>query len=228
MVNMMFFRLKPEISVSPVWPKWDEIRLHIGRRQTLPIVRLVPSWGLMMRSGKLCCRRPKRIFFFIFCSFLGNFGTENIIKGKKNGQVLNKPQMRLLLKIPGGTFYLLWLTYTLFQILLIPFPFEAIAPAVLLPTVAWLSGKFPVRYACCFKRNTCPRNKGIRSKASEGPRSGISLQWWKLTLSWCKVNITFGVSYLLRRDLWEVISTKIALSLFVCVRITLLDRLETI
>ena len=50
--------------------------------------------------------------------------------------MLNKPQMRLLLKIPGGTFYLLWLTYTLFQILLIPFPFKAIAPAVLLPTVA--------------------------------------------------------------------------------------------
>ena len=44
--------------------------------------------------------------------------------------------MRLLLKIPGGIFYLLWLTHTLFQILLIPFPFEAIAPAVLLPTVA--------------------------------------------------------------------------------------------
>ena len=78
----------------------------------------------------------KNFFFFIFCSFLGNFGTENIIKEKKNGQVLNKPQMRLLLKIPGGIFYLLWLTHSLFQILLIPFPFEAIAPAVLLPTVA--------------------------------------------------------------------------------------------
>ena len=29
--------------------------------------------------------------------------TENIIR-KKNGQLLNKPQMRLLLKNPGGTF----------------------------------------------------------------------------------------------------------------------------
>ena len=35
---------------------------------------------------------------------LGDFCTENIILKKRNGQVLNKPQMRLLLKIPGGTF----------------------------------------------------------------------------------------------------------------------------
>ena len=40
-------------------------------------------------------------FFFIYCSLLGDFCTENIIEKKKNYQVLNKPQMRLLLKIPG-------------------------------------------------------------------------------------------------------------------------------
>ena len=40
----------------------------------------------------------------IYCSLLGDFCAENIIKKKRNGQVLNKPQMRLLLKIPGGTF----------------------------------------------------------------------------------------------------------------------------
>ena len=43
----------------------------------------------------------------IYCSLFGDFCTENIIKNekrKKNYQVLNKPQMRLLLEIPGGTF----------------------------------------------------------------------------------------------------------------------------
>ena len=42
----------------------------------------------------------------IYCSFYGDICTEKIIKKKKkNGQVLNKPQMRLLLNISGGTFY---------------------------------------------------------------------------------------------------------------------------
>ena len=41
--------------------------------------------------------------FFVNCSLLGVFCTEIIIR-KKNGQVLNKPQMRQLLKKPGGTF----------------------------------------------------------------------------------------------------------------------------
>ena len=38
---------------------------------------------------------------------LNNFCTENISKKKKNknGQVLHKPQMRLLLETSGGTFY---------------------------------------------------------------------------------------------------------------------------
>ena len=42
----------------------------------------------------------------IYCSFKGDFCTEKIIKKhNENGQVLNKPQMRLLLKISRGTFY---------------------------------------------------------------------------------------------------------------------------
>ena len=37
--------------------------------------------------------------FFIYGSLLGDFCTENAIKKReKNGQVLNNPQMRLLLK----------------------------------------------------------------------------------------------------------------------------------
>ena len=40
--------------------------------------------------------------FLTYGSLLGDFCTENIIK-KKYGQELNKPQMGLLLKIPGGT-----------------------------------------------------------------------------------------------------------------------------
>ena len=46
--------------------------------------------------------------FLIYGSFEGDFCTEKIIfflKKKQNSQVLNKPQMRLLLKISGGTFY---------------------------------------------------------------------------------------------------------------------------
>ena len=35
---------------------------------------------------------------------IGGFYTENIVK-KKNGQVLNKPQMRLLLKNPEATLF---------------------------------------------------------------------------------------------------------------------------
>ena len=42
--------------------------------------------------------------FLIYCSFEGGFCTEKIIK-KMDGQVLNKPHMRLLLKISGGAFY---------------------------------------------------------------------------------------------------------------------------
>ena len=38
----------------------------------------------------------------VYCSLLGFYSIENI--RKTNGQILNKPQMRLLLKIPGGTF----------------------------------------------------------------------------------------------------------------------------
>ena len=41
-------------------------------------------------------------FFLVYCSLLGVFSTENI--REKNGQVLNKPQMRTLLKNSGGTF----------------------------------------------------------------------------------------------------------------------------
>ena len=38
-------------------------------------------------------------YFFIYGSLLGDFCTENAIKKReKNGQVLNNPQMRLLLK----------------------------------------------------------------------------------------------------------------------------------
>ena len=36
------------------------------------------------------------ICLFVYCSLLGIFCNENIIS-KKNGQVLNKPQIRLLL-----------------------------------------------------------------------------------------------------------------------------------
>ena len=42
-------------------------------------------------------------FFFIYCSLLGDFSTENITKKKKNGLVLKMSQMKLLLKNPGGT-----------------------------------------------------------------------------------------------------------------------------
>ena len=38
----------------------------------------------------------------VYCSSLEVFCTENITK--KNGEVLNKPQMNQLLKNPGGTF----------------------------------------------------------------------------------------------------------------------------
>ena len=43
--------------------------------------------------------------FLVYCSLLGFFFfTKNIEENKKrNGQVLNKLQMRLLLKNPGGT-----------------------------------------------------------------------------------------------------------------------------
>ena len=44
--------------------------------------------------------------FFDLLQLVKDFCTEKIIKEKKNknGQVLNKCQMRLLLKIPGGAF----------------------------------------------------------------------------------------------------------------------------
>ena len=38
------------------------------------------------------------------------------------------------------------------------------------------------RHLATCTLNTCPLTR-IRSKASQGPRSGIILQWWKLTLS---------------------------------------------
>ena len=41
------------------------------------------------------------LFFSLFCSLLGVFCTETT---KKDGQLLNKPRTRLLLKNPGGTF----------------------------------------------------------------------------------------------------------------------------
>ena len=43
------------------------------------------------------------MFFFVYCSLLRVFCTENIIR-KKKGQVLKKPKMRLLLRNPGSTF----------------------------------------------------------------------------------------------------------------------------
>ena len=41
--------------------------------------------------------------FLIYCSFKGIFVLK--LSFKKNKQETNKPQMRLLLKISGGTFY---------------------------------------------------------------------------------------------------------------------------
>ena len=44
--------------------------------------------------------------FWIYSSFKGILVLKRSLKKeKKNGQVLNKPQKRLLLKISGGTFY---------------------------------------------------------------------------------------------------------------------------
>ena len=46
------------------------------------------------------------MFFLSTAAFKGIFVLKRSFKKKKkNGQVLNKPQMRLLLKISGGTFY---------------------------------------------------------------------------------------------------------------------------
>ena len=42
-------------------------------------------------------------FFFFYCNLLGVFCTVNIVR-RKCRQVVNKPQMRLLLKDPGDTF----------------------------------------------------------------------------------------------------------------------------
>ena len=43
-------------------------------------------------------------FFFVYYNLLGVFCTVNFVR-RKNGQVVNKPQMRLLLKNSGGTFF---------------------------------------------------------------------------------------------------------------------------
>ena len=48
------------------------------------------GWGKDVNSIINTC-------LFVYCSLLGIFCTENIISKKKNGQVVNKPQIRLLL-----------------------------------------------------------------------------------------------------------------------------------
>ena len=52
--------------------------------------------------------------FSIYCSFKGIFVLKRSFK-KKNGQVLNKPQVRLLLKLSGGTFYQIYNIYIIAQ-----------------------------------------------------------------------------------------------------------------
>ena len=51
------------------------------------------------------CKQYIKHLFLIYSCFLRGFLYWKNHEKKKNGQVLNKPQMRLLLKISRGTFY---------------------------------------------------------------------------------------------------------------------------
>ena len=48
-------------------------------RETCSFIRINDAF----RETLLQAAKNKSFFFFIYCSFLGNFGTENIIKEKK-------------------------------------------------------------------------------------------------------------------------------------------------
>ena len=71
------------------------------------------------------CKQHIKHMFFDLLQLLRGACTEKIIKKtktkNKNGQVLNKPQMRLLLQISGGTFYQIQTDIYLFIFLFIYF-----------------------------------------------------------------------------------------------------------
>ena len=66
-----------------------------------------------MSTSSCSCMEPNQewimdqmaMFFDLLQLLRGFLYWKDHLKKKKNGQVLNKPQMRLLLKISGGTFY---------------------------------------------------------------------------------------------------------------------------
>ena len=61
------------------------------------------KWGW----GRGRCKQRIKHVFLSTAAFKGSFVLKRSLKNNnKNGQVLNKPQIRLLLKISGGTIYI--------------------------------------------------------------------------------------------------------------------------